>query len=75
MKCDVYFLWPAPQPGHRGPAPLARRARAAGRSRQAVESPLRKIVGTPVHEQMTARNINTVRKLVELADTDASARG
>lgn len=38
------------------------------------KSPLRKIVGTPVYKQMTARNINTVRKLVELADTDAAAR-
>ena len=36
-------------------------------------SPLTKIVGTPVYKQMAARNINTVRKLVELADTDASA--
>lgn len=38
------------------------------------KSPLTKIVGTPVYKQMTARNINTVRKLVELADADASAR-
>lgn len=52
------------------PGALVRRVNSDKQSK----SPLTKIAGTPVYKQMTAHNINTVRKLVELADTDASAR-
>jgi uncharacterized protein (DUF1697 family) len=77
-KCDVYFLWPAidrraviTEVPHDPeieelrylPGALVRRV---DRKHQA-KSPMTKIVGTSVYRQMTARNINTVRKLAELA--------
>jgi uncharacterized protein (DUF1697 family) len=83
MKCDVYFLWPAidrakvvDEVPHNPaiedlrylPGALVRRVDRAKQSK----SPMTKIVGTPIYKQMTARNINTVRKLVALADADAS---
>lgn len=78
MKCDVYFLWPAiDRPAviddvpHNPaiedlcylPGALVRRV---DRSQQA-KSPMTRIVGTAIYQQMTARNINTVRKLAQLA--------
>jgi hypothetical protein len=63
----------APQPGHRGTAPLPDAlVRRVDHHKQS-KSPLTKIVGTPVYKQMTVRNITTVPNLVELANTDASA--
>jgi uncharacterized protein (DUF1697 family) len=78
IRCDVYFLWPAVD--HPSvisdvphdpaidelryfPGALVRRV---DRARQ-TKSPMTKIVGTALYRQMTARNINTVRKLAQLA--------
>jgi len=83
MKCDVYFLWPAVDrptvvdevprdPAIEDlrylPGALVRRIDNDKRTK----SPMTKIVGTPIYKQMTARNINTVRKLAALADADPS---
>jgi uncharacterized protein (DUF1697 family) len=78
MKCDVHFLWPAvdhPSVVDRVPhdpaieevryfpGALIRRIDRANQSK----SPMTKVAATPLYRQMTARNINTVRKLAELA--------
>jgi len=83
MKCDVYFLWPAIDRAkvvdevprnpeiedlRYLPGALVRRIDNDKRTK----SPMTKIVGTPIYKQMTARNINTVRKLAALAAGDAS---
>jgi len=78
MKCDVYFLWPdVDRPSvvdgvpHNPaidelryvPGAFVRRI-----DRQHVtQSPMTKIVGTPLYRRVTVRNINTVRKLHALA--------
>jgi uncharacterized protein (DUF1697 family) len=78
MRCDVYFLWPAVDRSDviadvpRNPAIEELRyvrgalVRRVDREHQ-TKSPMTKIVGTPLYRQMTARNINTVRKLAQLA--------
>jgi uncharacterized protein (DUF1697 family) len=77
-KCDVFFLWdevdspdilarldhdPALEDVRYTPGAVVRLV-----SRQnAPKSKLTRIVGTPLYRQMTIRNCNTARKLLELA--------
>ena len=80
MKCDVYFLWPsADRPDviddvPHNPAIEELRylpgalVRCVDRA-HLTKSPMTKIVGTPLYRQMTARNVNTVRKLARLAQS------
>ncbi|MEA2827166.1 MAG: hypothetical protein QOG43_1605 [Actinomycetota bacterium] len=78
MKCDVFFLWPdvdrpsivddvphnpAIEDLRYVPGALVRRIDREHVNR----SPLTRIVGTDLYRRMTARNINTVRKLRDLA--------
>ena len=77
MKCDVFFLWdeadrpavleqldfdPALEDVRYTPGAVIRRVDRKNASR----SRLTKIVGTPLYRQMTVRNCNTARKLLEL---------
>ncbi|MGI8810710.1 MAG: DUF1697 domain-containing protein [Acidimicrobiales bacterium] len=78
MKCDVFFLWPdvdrpdildeVPQNAaiedlRYVPGALVRRIDR----KHATRSPIHRIVGSALYGQMTVRNINTVRKLRDLA--------
>lgn len=78
-KCDVFFLWPeldspsildtvaydtAVDDVRYTPGAFGRHtARTV-----AAKSKLVKLVGTPLYKQMTVRNCNTVRKLLQLLD-------
>jgi uncharacterized protein (DUF1697 family) len=77
MKCDVFFLWPdVDRPSvvddvpHKPaiedlryvPGALVRRVDRTN----ITKSPFTKVVGTELYRRMTARNINTVRKLRDL---------
>ncbi len=77
MKCDVFFLWdeldgpsilerlefdPEMEDVRYTPGAVIRRVDRKNASR----SKLTKIVGTPLYQQMTIRNCNTARKLLEL---------
>jgi uncharacterized protein (DUF1697 family) len=77
MKCDVYFLWPeidrpsvVDQLPHDPAIEDVRYVKGAVIRRvdraDAARSPMTKIVGTDLYRQLTARNINTVRKLHQL---------
>jgi uncharacterized protein (DUF1697 family) len=76
-KCDVFFLWaeidnpsilerldydPAMEDVRYTPGAVIRRVD----KKNAAKSRLTKIVGTPLYQQMTVRNCNTARKLLEL---------
>ncbi|HEY3317167.1 MAG TPA: DUF1697 domain-containing protein [Coriobacteriia bacterium] len=76
-KCDVFFLWdevdrpsileqldfdPEMEDVQHTPGAVIRRIDR----KNASKSRLPKIVGTPLYQQMTIRNCNTVRKLLEL---------
>jgi len=76
-KCDVFFLWdevdqpsilarleydPEMEDVRYAPGAVIRRV---GR-KDAARSKLTRIVGTPLYQQMTIRNCNTARKLLEL---------
>lgn len=78
MKCDVFFLWPevdrpsvlddvphnpAIEDLRYIPGAFVRRIDRTNINR----SPLTRMVGTDLYRQMTVRNINTVRKLRDLA--------
>ncbi len=80
MKCDVFFLWPdidrpsvvdevphdpAIEELRYLPGAFVRRIDRNDVTR----SPLTKIVGSDLYRRMTVRNINTVRKLRDLAAT------
>ena len=82
MKCDVMFLWdeadqpelleeltikPAIDDVVRVPGALIWRVDKANVTR----SGMAKLVGTPVYKQMTIRNCNTARKLLELMEAAA----
>ena len=84
MKCDVMFLWDeVDRPGLRDeltikpgiddvvrvPGALIWRVDKANVTR----SGMTKLVGTPLYRQMTIRNCNTARKLLELMEAAASA--
>lgn len=79
MKCDVFFLWdevdrpdvldalehdPAVEDVRYTPGAIVRRVDRANAAR----SRLTRIVGTPLYRQLTARNCNTARKLLELME-------
>jgi uncharacterized protein (DUF1697 family) len=76
-KCDVFYLWPEAD----SPAILTRLDFDPGMEdvrytpgavirrvdrKNAAKSKLTRIVGTPLYRQMTVRNCNTARKLLEL---------
>jgi uncharacterized protein (DUF1697 family) len=76
-KCDVFFLWaeidspsileqldydPAMEDVRYTPGAVIRRVD----KKNAARSKLTKVVGTPLYQQMTVRNCNTARKLLEL---------
>jgi uncharacterized protein (DUF1697 family) len=76
-KCDVFFLWddadeptvlqqieydPAVDDVRYTPGAIIRRVDRSKASR----SKLTRVVGTPLYQQMTVRNCNTTRKLLEL---------
>jgi uncharacterized protein (DUF1697 family) len=78
-KCDVFFLWedvdepavlqlldydPEIDDVRYTPGAIIRRVDRSNAAR----SRLTKIVGTPLYRQMTVRNCNTARKLLELMD-------
>jgi uncharacterized protein (DUF1697 family) len=76
-KCDVYFLWPeidrrgiVDQLPHNPAIEDVRYTKGAVIRRidraNAAKSPMTKIVGTDLYRRLTARNINTVRKLHDL---------
>ncbi len=78
MKCDVFFLWPEiDKPSIVDDVPrnpeiedLLYVPRALVRridKKDATRSPIHRIIGTDLYRQMTVRNINTVRKLRDLA--------
>ena len=84
MKCDVMFLWDeadrpdllddlALKPGiddvRRVPGALIWRVDKSDVTR----SGMMKMAGTPLYKQMTIRNCNTARKLLELLEATASA--
>jgi uncharacterized protein (DUF1697 family) len=79
MKCDVFFLWPeADSPSvldqldfdpaiddvRYTPGAVLR----CVQRQDAPKSRLTRIVGTPLHQQMTIRNCNTARRLLALMD-------
>jgi uncharacterized protein (DUF1697 family) len=76
-KCDVFFLWaeiddpsildrldydPAMEDVRYTPGAVIRRVD----KKNAARSRLTRVVGTPLYQQMTVRNCNTARKLLEL---------
>jgi uncharacterized protein (DUF1697 family) len=78
MKCDVFFLWPdvdrpaivddvPKNPAIEDllyvPGALVRRID----KQNATRSPMHRVLGTDLYRRMTVRNINTVRKLRDLA--------
>ena len=79
MKCDVMFLWDeAARPSVVKELPLKPEIDevryAAGAilwrcdTRNVTRSGLMKLAGTPLYKQMTIRNCNTTRKLIELME-------
>jgi len=78
-KCDVFFLWrevdkptvleqldfdPEVDDVRYTPGAVIRRVER----RNASKSRLTRVVGTPLYQQMTVRNCNTARRLLELMD-------
>jgi uncharacterized protein (DUF1697 family) len=78
-KCDVFFLWAeiddpsilerldydsAMEDVRYTPGAVIRRVD----KKNAARSKLTKVVGTPLYQQMTVRNCNTARKLLELME-------
>jgi uncharacterized protein (DUF1697 family) len=78
-KCDVFFLWaeiddpsvlerldydPVMEDVRYTPSAVIRRID----KKNAARSKLTKVVGTPLYQQMTVRNCNTARKLLELME-------
>jgi uncharacterized protein (DUF1697 family) len=85
-KCDVFFLWdevddpsilqrlewdPRLEDVRYTPGAVVRRMD----KKDATRSRIVKVIGTPLYQQMTVRNCNTARKLLELLEqTDEVAR-
>lgn len=80
MKCDVVYLWdeidspavldelrfrPEIEDVFYTPGAIIHRIDRAN----ATKSGLPRVVGTPIYKQMTVRNCNTARKLLELMET------
>lgn len=78
-KCDVFFLWPeiddpsilqqldydpAMEDVRYTPGAVIRRID----KKNAAKSKLTRVVGTPLYQQMTVRNCNTARKLLDLME-------